>query len=193
MARTREFDEAVVLETAMSLFWRNGFKSTSMSDLARATGLQRGSLYNAYRDKETLFLRVFESYARRFLAAAEEAVATGSLEQRLVRLFEAAIANMRGGEPPLGCLTTRTIMESAAEHPATRKALRGLLTGLEAIVERALVQARAAGEFDGEPRETARFLVSVTRGMAVVERAFDDEARLREIARKTVRLLVDRS
>ncbi len=33
-----------------------------MQDLAEATGVQRGSLYNAYRDKETLFLCVFGVY-----------------------------------------------------------------------------------------------------------------------------------
>ncbi len=70
MAGVRQFDEAAAMEAALSLFWRQGLAATSMPDLAGATGVQRGSLYNAYGDKEAIFLRAFDLYAERFLAAA---------------------------------------------------------------------------------------------------------------------------
>jgi len=190
MARAREFDEPAVLDTALALFRARGLRRTSMTELARATGLQRGSLYNSYRDKETLFLRAFERYAEGFLADAEATLAAGSLQRRLERFFAAAIANMRAGAPPQGCPTTRAIMEAAGDEVATRAALKALLDRLEALLEQALAEARRHGRFAGDPRRTARLLVAVTRGLAVVERAYDDEARLREIARETLRLVV---
>jgi TetR/AcrR family transcriptional regulator, transcriptional repressor for nem operon len=45
-----------------------------MLDLAKSTGVQRCSLYNAYGDKEEIFLRVFERYAERFIADARKAL-----------------------------------------------------------------------------------------------------------------------
>src|SRR5260221_2545094 len=67
MVGTRQFDEDALLEAALKTFWQNGFAATSMIDVAQATGVQRGSLYNAYVDKERLFLRTFERYASRLL------------------------------------------------------------------------------------------------------------------------------
>src|ERR1700692_295496 len=65
MVGTRQFDEDALLEAALKTFWQNGFAATSMIDVAEATGVQRGSLYNAYGDKERLFLLPFDPYATR--------------------------------------------------------------------------------------------------------------------------------
>ena len=56
MVGTRQFDEDALLEAALNTFWQNGFTATSMIDVAEATGVQRGSLYNAYGDKRGIFL-----------------------------------------------------------------------------------------------------------------------------------------
>ncbi|MGF6905172.1 TetR/AcrR family transcriptional regulator [Paraburkholderia sp. GAS348] len=74
MAGVRQFDEDSAFEQALDIFWAKGFRVTSMLDLARSTGVQRGSLYNAYGDKEEIFLRVFERYAERFIVDAREAL-----------------------------------------------------------------------------------------------------------------------
>ncbi|MNP65669.1 HTH-type transcriptional repressor ComR [compost metagenome] len=51
MARTREFDEEKVLESAMELFWEKGYEATSLSDLTSRMGIQRPSIYSAVGDK----------------------------------------------------------------------------------------------------------------------------------------------
>ncbi len=48
----------------------------------------------------------------------------------------------------------------------------------------------ARGEFKGEPEIAAHHIVTVTRGLAVLERAFGDEAELRKIAAHTVDLVL---
>lgn len=52
MARTREFDEEKVLESAMELFWEKGYEATSLSDLTSRMGIQRPSIYSAFGDKK---------------------------------------------------------------------------------------------------------------------------------------------
>jgi len=53
--RPREFDHDDVLRIAFDQFWRKGVRGTSLSDIARDAGVQRGSLYNAFGSKEALF------------------------------------------------------------------------------------------------------------------------------------------
>jgi hypothetical protein len=87
MVGIRRFDEDKVLADALDLFWRKGLRATSMLDLAAATGVRRGGLYNDFGDKEHLFLllrplcRAVSQTARKCLdAPATDVALTRSLE-----------------------------------------------------------------------------------------------------------------
>ena len=77
MVGVRQFDEDEVIATALDVFWRKGLHDATMQDLAAATGVQRGSLYNAYGDKEAIFLRAFDRYTEQFLEGAGNALSHG--------------------------------------------------------------------------------------------------------------------
>jgi AcrR family transcriptional regulator len=187
MAGVRQFDEQAVLETAMDVFWRRGFAETSMCDLARATKVQRGSLYHAYAGKEAIFLAAYDMYAARFLDKARAALAHPDAREAVRSLLEAGIASMRSGRPARGCFSTRMMMEAADESAAVRARVRRTLDTLEELVAARLGEARASGAFAGDARAGARLVVALTRGLAVIERAYGDVARLREIAEEGVR------
>ena len=50
-----------VLNTALRLFLRHGFKKTSMDDIARAAGMTRQGLYFHYPSKDALARRAYFS------------------------------------------------------------------------------------------------------------------------------------
>src|SRR6266852_4369991 len=62
MAGTKQFDHDTVVDRAMMLFWRMGYGGTSIQDLEKATRLRRGSLYNAFGDKQGLFVAALKRY-----------------------------------------------------------------------------------------------------------------------------------
>ena len=62
MAGTKQFDHGTVVDRAMMLFWRKGYGGTSIQDLEKATRLRRGSLYNAFGDKQGLFVAALKRY-----------------------------------------------------------------------------------------------------------------------------------
>lgn len=193
--RPREFDHDDVLRIAFDQFWRKGVRGTSLSDIARDAGVQRGSLYNAFGSKEALFLQAYERYAGDYLVALEKALATGSLRKRLTAFFDLTIANFRSGSPPRGCPTTRGLMElGAAEGEGLDEDARGvfakLVSRITALVEDALAAGAERGEFSGNPAAAALHIITVTRGLAVLERAFDDEPQLRTIAAHTIDLVL---
>ena len=178
------------LALALEVFWRQGWRSTSMADLAQATGVQRGSLYNAYGGKKVLFLLAFEQYADRFLGEARDALDAPGAHGALSRFFEVVIANMTVGSPPRGCLTTKTVADADGAGPEVQGKLRGLLDELGVLVGAALSRAAVREGLVLAPDEAAQVVVTFTRGLAVMERVYRDPAALRRAAAALVRALV---
>jgi TetR/AcrR family transcriptional regulator, transcriptional repressor for nem operon len=195
--RPREFDHDDVLRIAFDQFWRKGVRGTSLSDIARDAGVQRGSLYNAFGSKEALFLHAYQRYAAGYVGSIQKVLGSGTLRKRLTAFFDLTITNFRSGSPPRGCPTTRGLMElGAAEGEGldeeARRAFADLVTRITALVREALSAGAQRGEFSGDPGIAALHIITVTRGLAVLERAFGDEVELRKIAAHTIDLVLDK-
>lgn len=181
MAGARQFDDQEVIGIALDVFWRKGLHDATMQDLAAATGVQRGSLYNAYGDKEAIFLRAFDQYAVQFLDAAANALAKGSASARLRNFLDMVIVNMTSGSPPRGCLTTRTALDADISSVDVRARVQGVLSRLEQLIGKAV--RSASGELSAtDATRLARVVVTFTRGLAVMERAGYSRKQLKESA-----------
>ena len=65
MARPRRFDPDEVVDRSMREFWERGYRDTSVDDIVEATGVQPGSLYNAFPGgKRGLFLKALDRYSK---------------------------------------------------------------------------------------------------------------------------------
>jgi TetR/AcrR family transcriptional repressor of nem operon len=196
--RPREFDHDALLRIAFDQVWRKGLRGALLSDIAREAGVQRGSLYNAFGSKEALFLAAYDRYAGDYLAAVEQVLGGGNLRDSLTAFFEMTIRNFRSGTPPRGCPTTRGLMEldSSADdalHHQARAAFAALVTRITVLLEDAFVRAASRGEFGGDATAAAWQIATVMRGLAVLERAFDDEPQLRKIAAHTINLVLGKA
>ena len=180
MVGARQFDEQEVIEIALGVFWRKGLHDATMQDLAAATGVQRGSLYNAYGDKEAIFLRAFDRYAEQFLEAAGEALEKGDGADRLRNFLDMIVVNMTSGSPPRGCLTTRTALDATISSEAVRGRVQDVLRRLEQLVAKAISRSGRPPAIDAN--RLARVVVTFTRGLAVLERAGYSRKQLKDAA-----------
>ncbi|WP_020123087.1 TetR/AcrR family transcriptional regulator [Streptomyces canus] len=105
VGRPRAFDEGLVLDAAMLLFWRQGYEATSMAQLREATGLSSASLYGAFGSKEGLFTRAVEHYVSG-PGSVTDVVADESLtpHQAVARLLHGSIDMQTDPTHPRGCL-----------------------------------------------------------------------------------------
>ena len=62
MVGMKRFDKDNVPDRAMRVFWERGYESTSIDDLLKATGINRGSLYGTFSDRRSLFLSAQDPY-----------------------------------------------------------------------------------------------------------------------------------
>ncbi|WP_395408808.1 TetR/AcrR family transcriptional regulator [Pseudoduganella sp. UC29_106] len=150
----------------------------------------RGSLYNAYGDKEKIFVLAFKRYHRQILATCRDALAHPDLRIALETYFEKLIALMTSigeGAHTRGCLTTKTAADETAKGEMILGALRGLLDGMEVLLTERL---QKAGKLPLAPQEGARLIVTLTRGLVIMERVYSEPARLRASAAALIDLLL---
>lgn len=50
-----------IIAAALSLFAKNGYEGTSLTDIAKAVGIQKPSIYNHFKSKEEIFITVYEN------------------------------------------------------------------------------------------------------------------------------------
>ena len=190
MVGVRQFDENEMIATALDVFWRKGLHDATMQDLAIATGVQRGSLYNAYGDKEAIFQRAFDHYAGQLIEACGEALAEGDdIAAHLRNFLDLLIVNMTSGSPPRGCLTTRTALDAAISSTDVRQRVQGVLNRLEQLIGKAISTAPSK-RTTADANRLARVIVTFTRGLAVMERAGYSRKQLKESAATFVDALV---
>jgi AcrR family transcriptional regulator len=91
-----------LLEAALTVFLRFGFRKTSMDEVARAANVSRQGLYFHFATKEELFRASVEHFLHTGLAATAAALADPDLplEKRLVAAFDAWAGRFVGALGP---------------------------------------------------------------------------------------------
>lgn len=86
-----------LLEAALTVFTRYGFRKTSMEEVARAARVSRQGLYLHFATKEELFQATVKHTLESSLQAAVAALREGdTLEQKLVRAFDEWVGRFVG-------------------------------------------------------------------------------------------------
>lgn len=159
------------VERAMDVFWSRGYHATALPDLLRATKLSRGSLYAAFGDKHSLFLRALDRYIADALARMDVEFNAGNDPVDGLQAYLAGyVERTSGSNGRRGCLLVATAMELAGRDADVGRRVARFFKAMEAKVTEALSRAKAAGRLaDGiEPATAARVLVCFVEGLRVV-------------------------
>jgi TetR/AcrR family transcriptional repressor of nem operon len=192
VARTKEFEPEMALDSAMDLFWRRGYEATSVHDLLAEMGIGRGSMYDTFGDKRALFLAALDRFEESRVSRADEILEnSASAVEGIRRLFETTIEGLVSYEPRRGCLLANTAVELAPHDEEVAARISRYVRHTEDAFERVLVRGRATGEIpaDRDPKALARFLVSTLHGVRVLARAGVDRAVLDDSVRMALEVL----
>jgi TetR/AcrR family transcriptional repressor of nem operon len=191
MSRTKEFDEAEVLDQALELFRARGFKHTSFADLTSELGVSRQSLYDTYGDKQTLYQTALRRYLDRSLDAIRRKLADPApIREVLIGLFDGMLAGTCGNGSP-GCLMVNSMVEQAPHDADIRALAQVHAREIEGLFTSRLSAAQRQGEIarDKDPVALARFLYHTMLGFGVASRALGERESLRASARLALQVL----
>ncbi len=185
MGRPRQFDADEVLWEAVKVFWRLGYNATAIQDLVDAMGIERGSLYRTFGDKETLFRRAVQHYNEYQIARLPAGV---DRMQLLRAWFDNNLDDARDRSLPSGCLVINSAVEMPALPPSLQKLVTVHLDQLRRFFRQCVEAGRAAGQLPRavKPEEKAESLLAAIIGINVMSRAGATHAQLARIAREAL-------
>jgi TetR/AcrR family transcriptional repressor of nem operon len=189
--RPRSFDTEAAVERAMGVFWSRGYHATALPDLLRATKLSRGSLYAAFGDKHSLFLRALDRYVADALTRMDGELDHGKDAVDGLRAYLAGyVDRTSAANGRRGCLLVATAMEMAGRDAEIDRRIAGFFKAMEARLADAFSRAKAAGQLAHgvEPASAARILVCFVEGLRVVGKT----APTRAASQATADALLDR-
>ena len=145
VGRPRSFDENEVLLKAMDIFWRKGYEKTTLADLLKATGLHKGSLYQAFGDKHSLFVQALKAYVNNMRDRMTQCLteADNALEGIRNAMYYHILVGSRVDESNVGCMALNSLVESAADDPEVMRILQKTYLSREQLMTRAVSQAQA--------------------------------------------------
>jgi TetR/AcrR family transcriptional regulator, transcriptional repressor for nem operon len=193
MARPRTFDEAYVVEAAREQFSTHGYSSTSVDDLTAATGLGKGSLYGAFGDKHSLFLRALDDCCTIAVARVSAQLRQPGVPaiERLANHVRAIVGDVIADTDGRGCLMAKSSAELGGADLDVDRIIGDSLRRWRSDLVDCLVEAQGDGAITAEadPQALATMLLGLLRGLEVLRNGGVQPAQLRAAGEQILALV----
>lgn len=184
MARPREFDADAALDRAMRLFWARGYHATSVQDLMKAAGVQKQSLYGAFGDKRSLFLKCLNVYSQKTLTEIQRMLReTDSALAGIERVMRFVTQSAESKKCPPGCLMANTALELGLHDPEIADEVRRMFRATEKMLADAVRRAQAQGEVARslDPIAIGQGLANTINGIRILEKTGASRQQVRAV------------
>ena len=177
--RPRRFEMEGVLDAALELFWKQGYRTTTTRDLETALGLRQSSIYNAFGSKQGLLEAALNRYEaltdRELLRPLEQS------QEGLTALdtFFVALAHWVTHQGRRGCMLINMMAEDGDTTAAITQRSRSYRSRVRAALREGLARAAGKGEIqDSALDDRADLLVGLVLGLNIAARGGASESEL---------------
>lgn len=156
MGRTKTFNRSDVLDSAIQLFWKKGYADTSLSDLEKATGVNKSGLYSEFKDKDDIFLESLKHYQQN--SPIHGILTKEPLGMKNIEAFLKANMTCKGLK---GCFITNTFREFSIIPQKVRNYIE---QNGEQLNELVLANVKAAGT-KKDPQMLTSLILTFSSGL----------------------------
>ena len=185
VGRPREFDLDLALDAAMQAFWAKGYEATSLADIMAATGLHKGSLYQAFGDKHSLFLQALRRYLEEMRKQEHAVVEQAPTPLDGLRAAGHGILEMADSDEkcPRGCLAVNALVELAPHDDAVKDLMDDHMQRMRGSLEESIANAQAAGQISKNrtPEAIASLLMTFMAGLAATLKSGLDKEKAHQL------------
>jgi TetR/AcrR family transcriptional regulator, transcriptional repressor for nem operon len=192
MPRPKAFAEQDALHAAMETFWQKGYHLTSMQDLVEAMGINRGSMYDTFGDKHTLYKLALGLYQDILRADLTEVLAIADSPVTKIRaVFDWSVQEAHVDRYQRGCFMTNATLEMLPHYsdvaPLIDRHFQFLGTLFRSLLHEAIDRAECRPALPVD--ETAQFLVSQFVGLRVLSKTNPAAGTLEAVVRMAMGVL----
>jgi AcrR family transcriptional regulator len=171
-----------ILRTAFQLFHEQGYHATGVATILREAGVNAGSMYHFFSNKDDLLLKVLEfalDYLEPMVMGPAEAASVDPFE-RVFALLDQYRERIGANECRMGCPIGNLALEVSDGNPEARKLIHRNFENWAGRVEEWLRSAGDELPADTDLPRLARFVLTVMEGGLMQARAagqlgpFDD-------------------
>lgn len=184
VGRSRTFDVESFVDVAAELFWTDGYRNTSLVEIASATGVSNGSIYAAYGSKRALYLEALRRYCSRRTELVRNAVAAhASPVETVAALLTAIIEDCVAQPRRRGCFLLNTIAEFDPSDEEIQSICRDANAEMEHDIADALRAIGAVPPADPASADAlAAQILLVAQGLIQLSRIGIERAQLADIS-----------
>jgi TetR/AcrR family transcriptional repressor of nem operon len=177
-ARTARAKREQIIDAAARLIHLRGYRSTSIEEILRATGIGKGNFYYYFASKEELGFAILDWQTSRFAegvlqkAFGDKRDPLDQIHAYLDLLLELARKSGCRGGCPVGNLA----QELSDTHEGFRRRLDRAFEAWRAFLEGVLRRARTEGRLrrDADPARLSRFLLAGIEGAILLAKVRKD-------------------
>ena len=171
-----------IIRKAAPVFNQKGYAGAALSDLMRATGLEKGGIYRHFSSKEALASEAFDYAWRETLdARIHDLDAVANTVDRLKQLVDNFVD--RRGIIPGGCPLLNTAIDTydgnVVLRERARKALRGWRSYINSVISAGIKAREIRPRIDA--KKLATLIISSLEGAVMVYRLERNEEALRAV------------
>jgi TetR/AcrR family transcriptional repressor of nem operon len=166
MATKGEQSKEKILTQATRVFNRQGFRTTTINDLLKATGTTKGNLYFHFSGKEEVGLEVLKREKAAFMQFLGSALTGDTPGAALDNFLRSALLKHRRSDFVGGCLFGNTALEASDTAPAFAELVAGVFDEWIGKIESKIAEAQQAGQVrrDLPARDLAELVVATVEG-----------------------------
>lgn len=169
IGRPRSFSLEEALQRALLVFWEQGYEGAGLTDLTKAMGISRTSMYAAFGNKEQLFRKALKRYTEGPAAYGAQALQEPTARRVATAFLNGSVRATTDPDSPTGCLGVQgSLAAGALGRPARDILAAWREDGCARLQERF---QRAVDEGDlpvgTDPGRLARYIMTVANGIAV--------------------------
>ncbi|MDO7137208.1 TetR/AcrR family transcriptional regulator [Algibacter lectus] len=174
-----EFTKQTILNESFKLFYKNGFKTTSVDTIMKTTKLTKGAFYHHYKNKKELGLAVIslKLQERVFKGMIEPLQQTGNVVDILENTFSERLKSFSLHDKKHGCPTNNFINEIGDFETTYQMALKHIIDSWRD----ALIHLLERGKTEGSIKQTtsseavAVYLISAFEGVRGIRKLYDTD------------------
>ena len=169
--RPLEFEPDVVLDAALELFWKQGYRNTATRELERALGLSQSSIYNTFGSKQNLLEAALDRYEVLTDQELLQPLEKSAEGLAAIDTFFVDLCHWVTHEGRRGCMLINMMAEDGGETDAITTRARTYRMRVRDALSKSVARARNQGETrDIDPDDCADLLLGLVLGFNIAAR-----------------------